>query len=121
MNPPQTVDEYIAQAPQDLQPRLNDLRAAIKAAAPNANERISYGMPYYEYNGRLVYFHLWKKHIGLYALSTPVLDEYASELKGHVMPKGTVRFPLDAELPIPLVKKLVQAQVREKDKAEKKG
>ena len=119
MPPVQTVDEYVAQAPEELQPRLNDLRAAIRAAAPKANERISYNMPYYEYKGRLVYFQLWKKHIGLYALSSAVLSEYAAELQPYAMPKGTLRFPLDEDLPIPLIKKLIQAQVREKDKGGK--
>ena len=51
---------YIAQAPKEVQEKLKELRAVIKDAAPNAEERISYGMPYYDYNGRLVYFQLWK-------------------------------------------------------------
>ena len=116
--PPADVDEYISQAPEELQPRLQQLRATILAAAPGAKERISYGMPYYEYKGRLIYFQLWKTHIGLYALTTPVLEEHKEELKGRLMPKGTVRLPLDEELPVGLVTSLVKAQVRENEKAE---
>ena len=56
MNTVNTVDEYIAQAPKEVQVKLQELRATIKAAAPLAQERMSYGMPYYEYKGRLVYF-----------------------------------------------------------------
>src|SRR3954454_20435743 len=93
------VDEYIALAPIEEQARLIKLRDIVKAAIPGVQERISYGMPYYEYKGRLVYFQLWKRHIGLYGLSTPVLEQHASELKGYVTPKGTVRLPLDEELP----------------------
>ncbi|MFL5731780.1 MAG: iron chaperone [Chloroflexia bacterium] len=115
MSPVHSVDEYIAQAPEELRPRLRDLRATIQAAAPEARERISYGMPYYEYKGRLVYFQLWKKHIGVYALSRTVLEEHRSELEGRVAAKGTVRFSLDEELPLGLIKRLVEAQVREKE------
>ena len=60
MKTPKNVDEYIAQAPDEAQEKLQELRAVIKAAAPEAEERISYGMPYYYYKGRLVYFQLWK-------------------------------------------------------------
>lgn len=114
---PATVDEYIAQAPKELQPRLRQLRATILAAAPDAKERISYGMPYYEYKGRLVYFQLWKKHIGLYALAAPVLEEHKAELERYLMPRGTVRLPLDEALPVDLISRLVKAQVRNKDEA----
>jgi len=119
MNPVNNVDDYIAQAPKEVQAKLQELRATIKAAAPSAQERMSYGMPYYEYKGRLVYFQLWKNHIGLYALS-PDVEEYTSELKGYVTTKGTVRFPLNEQLPLALIEKLVQARVRKNDEAEKK-
>ena len=66
MKPVKTVDDYIAQAPTEVQDKLLELRAVIRTTAPGAQERISYGMPYYEYKGRLVYFQLWKKHIGFY-------------------------------------------------------
>ena len=62
MKPAKNVDEYIAQAPKEVQEKLQELRAAIKSTAPGAEECISYGMPYYDYKGRLVYFQLWKKH-----------------------------------------------------------
>ena len=120
MERPKDVDEYIALAPKELQGRLKELRATIMAAAPNAEERISYGIPFYQYKGRLVYFQLWKKHIGLYALTTPVLEEHNRELEGYVMSKGTIRFPLDEALPTALITKLVKAQVKKNDEAEKK-
>jgi len=112
------VDDYIAQAPPKVQGRLKELRATIMAAAPNAKEYLSYGIPSYGYKGRLVYFAFWKKHIGLYALSTPVLEKFASELKEYVTPKGTVQLPLDEEFPTDLVSRLVTAQVKEHDEAE---
>jgi uncharacterized protein YdhG (YjbR/CyaY superfamily) len=118
MKPPTNVDEYIAMAPKEWQARLEELRATIIAAAPYAEERISYGMPHYEYKGRLVYFGLWKKHIGLYALRTPVLEAHQRELEGYVTAKGTIQLPLDEELPAALITKLVQAQARQNDEAQ---
>src|SRR6266704_871670 len=119
MKPAKTVDEYIAQAPKEVQEKLQELRAVIRTAAPHAEERISYGMPYYYYKGRLVYFQLWKKHIGLYVPS-PVLEEHQSELKGYETTKATIRFPLDQKLPLALIKKLVKARVRKNEEADKK-
>ena len=119
MEPAKNVDEYIAQAPKEAQEKLQEMRAVIRTTAPGAEERISYGMPYYYYKGRLVYFQLWKKHIGLY-VPTPVLEEHKSELKGYETTNATVRFPLDEKLPLDLIKKLVEARVRKNDEAEKK-
>jgi uncharacterized protein YdhG (YjbR/CyaY superfamily) len=119
MKPIKNVDEYIAVAPKEVQGKLKELRATIKTAAPSAQERISYGMPYYSYKGRLVYFQLWKKHIGLYVPS-PVVEEHKSELKGYKTTTATVRFSLDEKLPIALIKKLVKARVKKNDEAERK-
>ncbi len=118
MKPVKTVDDYIAQAPKEVQDKLQELRAVIRTTAPGAEERISYGMPYYTYKGRLVYFQLWKKHIGFY-IPTPVVEEHTSELQGYETTKATVRFPLDEQLPLALIEKLVQARVRMNDEAEK--
>jgi len=114
---PKDVDEYISQAPDEVQSKLRELRAAIKETAPTAVERISYGMPYYHYEGRLVYFAHAKAHIGLY-IPTPVIEEHKKELADYQTAKGTVRFPLDRELPIPLIKKLVKARMKKNEAKE---
>ena len=119
MKPPKNVDEYIAQAPEEAQRKLQELREVIRTTAPEAEERISYGMPYYYYKGRLVYFQLWKKHIGLY-VPTPVVEEHSSELKEYETTNATIRFPLNEKLPLDLIKKLVEARVRKNDETEKK-
>ena len=119
MKPAKNVDEYIAQAPKEVQEKLQELRTVIRTTAPGAEERISYGMPYYHYKGRLVYFRLWKNHIGFY-VPTPVVEEHKSELKGYETTEATIRFPLGEKLPLDLIKKLVQARVRKNDEAEKK-
>ena len=105
-----SVDEYISQAPKGVQGKLKKLRAAIKEVAPDATEKISYGMPYYGYKGRLVYFAHAKKHIGLY-IPPPIIENHKEKLKQYVTSVSAVQFPLDKNLPLPLIKKLVKARV----------
>ncbi len=113
------VDEYIALSPQEVQYKLKELREIIKSAAPKAQEYISYGMPYYYYKGRLVYFGLSKKHIGLY-IPTPIIEEHKSELKDYETTKATIRFSLDKRLPVMLIKKLVKARINKNNELDKK-
>ncbi len=113
------VDEYIAQAPQEVQEKLKELRKAIKEVAPDAEEKISYGMPYYGYKGRLAYFSYFKNHIGLYAVP-PVVQDHIEELKKYQTATATIRFPLDEDLPIALIKKLVKAGIHNNEAKQKK-
>ncbi len=106
-----TVDEYIAQAPKEIQGKLKELRKAIKETAPDAEEKISYGMPYYGYKGRLVYFAYFKNHIGFYAMP-PVIKGLEGELKKYRTATATIRFPLNENLPLALIKKLVKAGIK---------
>jgi uncharacterized protein YdhG (YjbR/CyaY superfamily) len=108
---PKDVDEYIENAPKDSRTKLTELRDAIREVSPEATERISYGMPSYIKDRRRVYFGVAKSHIGLYGISAPVLDRYKEEVSPYVGEKGTVRLPLDEELPVGLVKKLVRARM----------
>jgi uncharacterized protein YdhG (YjbR/CyaY superfamily) len=112
-----TVDEYVQNAPEELQARLNDLRKVIKEAAPGSMEKISYGMPYYGYKGRLVYFAYAKNHIGLY-IPPPIIENHKQELKDYQTAKSTVQFPLDKNLPLPLIKKLVKSRVAWNDSSQ---
>jgi uncharacterized protein YdhG (YjbR/CyaY superfamily) len=114
MSKPATVDEYILSAPQEIQSKLKQMRLAIREAAPEAEEKLSYSMPYYGYKGRLVYFGYAKNHIGLYIVP-PVVDDHKDELKKYVTSTSTVQFPLDEELPIALIKKLVKARIKIND------
>jgi uncharacterized protein YdhG (YjbR/CyaY superfamily) len=104
-----TVDDYIAAQSADVQPRLRELRAAIRDAAPQAVEVISYGTPTYTLNGRRVHFGAAKHHCSLYG--TP-MDDFASELQGFKTLRGTVQFRLDRPVPAELVRKLVCAKLR---------
>lgn len=117
------VDAYISAAPKAVQPKLRQLRKIIRAAAPEAQERISYGMPYYDLNGRLVYFAVHARHVGLYALgSTAELAK--GRLERFVASKGTLQFPLDEPLPEAEIARLVKKRVQENEalgKARKSG
>ncbi len=110
MQHPKTVSEYIAHAPKEQRTRLRTIRAAIKKAAPKAEEKISYGMPYYGLYGRLAYFAAAKKHVGLY-LMPPMIAEHKKELKNYETSTATIQFPNDKPLPIPLIKKLLKSAV----------
>ena len=109
MTRPADVDAYIAATPIDVRAKLEQLRKTIQNAVPAATEHISYGMPFYEYEGRLVYFALAKQHIGLY-IPTPIIDEHQDELKGYFAKKATIRLPLDQDLPFALIETLVKAR-----------
>jgi uncharacterized protein YdhG (YjbR/CyaY superfamily) len=115
MKPVQNVDEYIAGAPENVQGKLRELRQAIKKCAPEAVERISYGMPFYEYYGRLAYFGYAKEHIGLY-FTPPIIEKHKEELKGYKTAKATIRFPNKEKLPIRLIKKLIRARMKMNEK-----
>lgn len=119
MEKPKDVNTYIGAAPKEVRAKLKELRAVIRKTAPGAEERISYGMPYYHYKGRLAYFSFWKTHIGLY-IPTPVIEEHKSELKAYETSNATVRFPLDEKLPVMLIKKLVRARMKKNDAKKKK-
>lgn len=114
---PKDVDDYVAMVPKELRSKLEELRAVIRETAPTAVESISYGMPYYDYKGRLVYFLLAKSHIGLY-VPHGVVDEYKNELADYETHGATVRFPLEEKLPVALIKKLVRAGMK-KNEAQK--
>lgn len=108
---PKDVDAYIATAPKEVRGKLEELRAVIRKTAPAAVERISYGMPYYHYRGRLAYFSFWKAHIGMY-LPTPTIAEHERELAAYQTTKATIRFPLEQKLPVALIRKLIKARMK---------
>jgi len=112
------VDAYIANAPKETQAKLTELRSFIKALVPTAEEKISYAMPFYSYKGRLVYFAVAKKHIGLY-IPPPIIEDHQEDLKAYGTTKSAVHLPLDKELPWPLIEKLIQARMRHNEGMQK--
>jgi uncharacterized protein YdhG (YjbR/CyaY superfamily) len=107
-----TIDEYIVAFQPEVQQILQKIRATIQKAAPEAGEKISYGIPTFTLNGNLVHFAAFKKHIGFYPPSkgdAKLMDE----ISAYAGPKGNLRFPLDEPIPYALIRKIVKARVRE--------
>jgi uncharacterized protein YdhG (YjbR/CyaY superfamily) len=105
------VDSYIAAAPEGARPLLTELRETIRAAAPKAEEGISYGMPYYQFDGvRLTYFQAHTRHIGLYAFT--VEDARAVGLEQHMAAKATLQFALDRPLPTSAIRRLIERRLK---------
>jgi uncharacterized protein YdhG (YjbR/CyaY superfamily) len=109
----ETVEEYIASRPKNVQDILKKLRDTVKKTVPEAVESISYDMPTFKLNGqRLVYFSAWKNHIGFYSI--PEGDEaFGKKLSPYRGEKGSLRFPLVKPIPYDLVKKIVLLRLKE--------
>ena len=105
------VDAYIAAFPAPVRKRLTALRKAIRAAAPDAVERVSYRIPSYHQDGILIYFAGYDRHIGIYPAPRGA-PELADELAGYAGGKGTVKIPHDAPLPLDLVRRIVEFRLR---------
>ena len=108
------VDDHLAALPPDQRAALEHLRATIRAAAPDATEAISYGMPAFKQDGRgLVSYAAFKAHCSLFPMSSTVIASLATELEGFVTSKGTIRFTPEAPLPDALVTRIVRARLAE--------
>lgn len=107
------VDAFIARLPDDTRMTLEKLRASIKAAAPDAIESISYGVPNYRLGRQLVSFGAAKSHCSFYLQSTAILESHTADLTGYDASGGTVRFAPGTPLPDALIRKLVAARIAE--------
>lgn len=107
-----TIDEYINMFPEDVQRILHELRRTIQEAAPEAEETINYQMPTFTLNGNLVHFAAFKNHIGLYPTPSGI-EAFEKELSQYKSAKGSVQFPIDEPLPLPLIRRIVEYRVRE--------
>jgi uncharacterized protein YdhG (YjbR/CyaY superfamily) len=110
-----SIDEYIAMFPNDIQKILEELRATIRAAAPEAKEKISYQMPTFDLKGNLVHFAAHTHHIGFYPTPSGI-DAFKNELSIYASAKGSVQFPIDKPLPLKLISKIVKFRVVENQK-----
>ena len=110
--PPKSIDEYLAACPYEVQPILKRIRMTISAAAPGAQELISYRMPAFRLHGILLYFAAFKTHIGLYP---PVSGDAGLEkaLSPYGGPKGNLKLPLGQPIPYALIKRIVLLRVKQ--------
>ena len=106
------IDEYIAAFPKDIQKKLVEMREAIRKAAPEAEETISYAIPTFKLQGNLVHFAAHKNHIGFYPAPRGI-EAFKKELSRYEGGKGTIQFPFDKPLPIPLISKIVKFRVKD--------
>ena len=111
-----TIDEYLAAVSSDKRAALVKLRIAIRAAAPEAEECISYQLPAFRQSGMLVAFGAAESHCTFYLMSTTVMDRFADELARYETGKGSIRFSPAKPLPAALVRKLVRARIAENEK-----
>lgn len=110
---PADFRDYAMQFPPSARSALREMRAAIKEAAPKATERISYNLPAFALDGKvLVWFAAFKSHIGFYP-GAAAIAAFASDLSAFKTAKGSVQFPLDGTLPLPLVRRMVKFKMRE--------
>ena len=113
---PKSIDEYLAALSEDNRAALEKLRRTIRAAAPEAEECISYQIAAFRQNGMLVGFGATGKHCALYLMSSTTVRAHEEELKNYDTSKGTIRFQADKPLPVALVRKLVKERIAENER-----
>lgn len=109
----QTVHEYLAEVPVPQRKKLQELRALVKKLVPEAEEVISYNMPAFKYNGILLYFAAHKNHIGFYPGNSSALEIFSGEAAAFKTSKGTLQLPNDDDLPVTLLKKIIQLRAEQ--------
>jgi uncharacterized protein YdhG (YjbR/CyaY superfamily) len=119
-----SINEYIATFPEDIQAKLQEIRQTIKAAAPNATEKIAYAMPTFFLKGNLVHFAAFKSYIGFYPAPRGI-EAFQEELSKYKGAKGSVQFPIDEPMPLDLIRRIVEYRVSDnlqaaEEKAKKK-
>lgn len=117
---PADVNEYIQQAPKEAQAKLRSMRACIRKAAPGATESLKYGIPAFSYRRMLVAYAAFKHHIGFYPTPSPV-KAFSKELSKYHTAKGSIQFPMDEPLPLPLIRKITKFRVKEESERQKRG
>ncbi len=112
MAKPESIDDYIATFPADVQVILQKMRQTIHKVAPEAAEVISYGMPGFKLNGMLAWFAAAKRHIGFYPKPSGI-EAFKKELAPYKTSRGAIQFPLDKPIPYDLIEKIVKYRVKE--------
>lgn len=109
-NKPHNIDEYIGLFDTDVQQKLKSIRQTCKQALPQATEKISYGMPTFHQKKNIAHFAAYKNHIGFYP-GPKAIEAFQSNLKDYKTSKGAIQFPLNKEIPLDLIKKILEFNV----------
>ncbi len=108
-----TIDNYIKTFPDDVQPILRTLKKTIEEEIPNVEEGIRYNMPTFFLNGDyIIYFAAWKKHISLYPFTNEMIEKFPESAEYNTSGKGTIQFPMNKPLPLPLIRKIVSLRLK---------
>src|ERR1700738_662629 len=116
---PENITEYINAAPKEAQKKLREMRSCIRRSAPGARESLKWGMPAFSYRRILVAFAAHKNHIGFYPTPSAV-STFARDLSKFATAKGSIQFPLEKPLPLPLIRKITAFRVRESIEKDRK-
>ena len=116
---PNSITEYMNAAPKEAQKKLREMRACIRASAPGAKESLKWGMPAFSYRRILVTFAAFKHHIGFYPTPSAV-RAFAKDLSKYATAKGSIQFPMEKPLPLPLIRKITAFRVRESIEKDRK-
>jgi uncharacterized protein YdhG (YjbR/CyaY superfamily) len=114
------VSAYIERAPKEAQKKLRAMRECVRKAAPGATESLKYGMPAFSQERMLVAYAAFKHHIGFFPTPSPV-KAFAKELSKYHTAKGSIQFPMDEPLPLPLIRKITRFRVKEESERQKNG
>ena len=106
------VDDFIAKYPTDVQKILRKIRAIIRELAPDAHEKLGYGIPTFTLNGNLVHYSALTNHIGFYPTPSGI-EKFKKQLSKYEGAKGSVQFPLDQPIPYDLIRKITEFRVKE--------
>ena len=117
--PPKSITEYINAAPKEARKKLREMRACIRTSAPGAKESLKWGMPAFSYRRILVMFAAFKHHIGFYPTPSAV-RAFANDLSKFATARGSIQFPLEKPLPLPLIRKITAFRVRESIEEDRK-
>jgi len=109
---PKNIAEYINAAPKEARKKLREMRACVRSSAPGAKESLKWGMPAFSYRRILVTFAAYKHHIGFYPTPSAV-RAFVKDLSKYATAKGSIQFPLEKPLPLPLIRKITAFRVRE--------
>ena len=116
---PKSTTEYINAAPKEAQKKLREMRSCIRRSAPGATESLKWGMPAFSYRRILVAFAAHNNHIGFYPTPSAV-STFARDLSKFATARGSIQFPLEKPLPLPLIRKITAFRVRESIEKDRK-